>query len=73
MHLEGVLEPELALALARRNSVGLRAHTVEELRASYRFANLQAFLDVYYDLAATLVTEDDFSDLPRLSQARPPR
>jgi adenosine deaminase len=65
MHLEGALEPELALAFARRNAIRLRARTAEELRASYRFTSLQAFLDVYYELAATLVTEDDFHDLTR--------
>ena len=72
MHLEGALEPELALAFARRNAIRLRARTAEELRASYRFTSLQAFLDVYYELAATLVTEDDFCDLTRayLDRAR---
>ncbi len=72
MHLEGSLEPELALALARRNGIRLRTRTVEELRASYRFTSLQAFLDVHYEIASTLVTEDDFHDLTRayLERAR---
>ena len=72
MHLEGALEPELAFALARRNAVRLRAGTVEELRASYRFSNLQAFLGVYYEVASVLVTAVDFHDLTRayLERAR---
>ena len=72
VHLEGTLEPELALMLARRNGVRLHAGTVEELRASYRFSNLQSFLDVYDEVASALVTEADFHDLTRayLERAR---
>ena len=63
MHLEGALEPELMLALARRNGVQLAAGSVEELRASYKFASLQSFLDLYYAGDATLVTQHDFAEL----------
>ncbi|MGA2410743.1 MAG: adenosine deaminase [Candidatus Binataceae bacterium] len=63
MHLEGALEPELMFALARRNGVRLPAGSVEELRASYNFSNLQSFLDLYYAGTATLVTQRDFAEL----------
>jgi adenine deaminase len=63
VHVEGCLEPELLFALARRNRVPTGFRSVQELRAAYRFTDLQSFLDLYYAGAATLVTEQDFYDL----------
>lgn len=63
LHLEGTLEPELMLELAQRNGVRLPWNTVEEARAAYDFNNLQEFLDLYYQGANVLQTEQDFYDL----------
>ena len=63
IHIEGALEPELAFDLARRNGVALGFGSVEELRAAYRFTDLQSFLDLYYEAASVLVTAQDFHDL----------
>ncbi len=63
MHLEGSLEPELMFALARRNRIDIPFKSVEDVRAAYRFSNLQDFLDIYYQGARVLVTEQDFFDL----------
>jgi adenosine deaminase len=63
LHLEGTLEPELLFELAGRNRVPLRWRDVDEVRAAYAFTDLQSFLDVYYEAAATLRTERDFHDL----------
>jgi adenosine deaminase len=63
LHIEGSLEPELMFALARRNKVALPFRTVEEVRAAYAFSNLQDFLDIYYQGAQVLLTEEDFRDL----------
>ena len=63
MHIEGSLEPEMMFALARRNRMSLPFATVEALRAAYRFSRLQDFLDLYYQGAAVLRTEEDFHDL----------
>ena len=63
LHIEGTLEPELAFAIAERNGVALPWSSVDELRAAYRFANLQAFLDVYYACAGVLTEIRDFYDL----------
>jgi adenosine deaminase len=63
VHIEGTLEPELAFELAKKHGVVLPYATVEELRAAYRFANLQAFLDIYYAGAAVLRDADDFHTL----------
>ena len=63
LHIEGSLEPELMFELARRNRVTLPFATVEEVRAAYAFSNLQDFLDIYYQGAGVLMTEQDFHDL----------
>jgi adenosine deaminase len=63
IHIEGSLEPDLMLTLAKRNDVALRFSTVEEINAAYAFTDLQSFLDIYYEGAAVLRTERDFYDL----------
>jgi adenosine deaminase len=63
LHIEGTLEPELLLELGRRNGVDLPCSSAEECRAQYRFDDLQAFLDIYYEGVAVLVREQDFHDL----------
>ncbi|WP_417224709.1 adenosine deaminase [Amphritea sp.] len=63
LHLEGSLEPELMFALAERNGIALPYSSVEQLSNAYNFGNLQDFLDLYYQGAAVLQTEQDFYDL----------
>ena len=63
MHIEGSLEPELMFALAKRNGVSIPFASVEAVRAAYSFSNLQDFLDIYYQGADVLRTEEDFRDL----------
>ena len=63
LHIEGTLEPELLFTLAKRNGVSLPYPDVESLRAAYEFNNLQSFLDLYYQGAAVLQTQQDFFDL----------
>lgn len=63
LHLEGSLEPELMFKLAARNNVVLPYATIEEVKAAYDFHNLQSFLDIYYQCADVLRTEQDFFDL----------
>src|SRR4051812_12346536 len=63
IHIEGSLEPELMLALARRNGIKLPHESIEALRRAYQFTRLQDFLDIYYQGMAVLVTEQDFFDL----------
>lgn len=65
LHIEGTLEPEMMLALARRNGVELPYDSVEEIRAAYEFDGLQDFLDLYYAGMSVLVTARDFRDLTR--------
>src|SRR5438445_9579021 len=63
VHIEGTLEPELMFEIARRNAVGLRYRSVDELRRAYEFSDLQSFLDIYYEGANVLRQERDFYDM----------
>jgi hypothetical protein len=63
LHIEGTLEPEMLMQLAKRNKVELPYETVEEVRQAYDFSCLQDFLDLYYLGMSVLVTEKDFFDL----------
>lgn len=63
MHVEGSLEPEMMFALAARNKIAIPFRSVEAVRDAYSFANLQDFLDIYYQGMAVLRTEEDFFDL----------
>lgn len=63
LHLEGSFEPELMFAIARRNRIEIPYNSAEEVRAAYRFSNLQDFLDIYYAGASVLLHEQDFYDL----------
>lgn len=70
LHIEGSLEPELLLELARRNRVAIPFASVEDARAAYDFSNLQDFLDLYYQGMAVLLTEQDFYELTSAYLAR---
>lgn len=63
LHIEGSLEPEQMFAFGKRNKVDIPFRSVEEVRAAYAFSNLQDFLDIYYQGANVLQTEEDFRDL----------
>ncbi|WP_058616446.1 adenosine deaminase [Tepidimonas taiwanensis] len=63
LHIEGTLEPEMMLALARRHGVALPYADVEAVRAAYAFTSLQSFLDLYYAGAGVLRDAQDFHDL----------
>jgi adenine deaminase len=70
VHIEGTLEPELLIELARRNGVALPTAEADELRAAYQFTSLQSFLDLYYRNVAVLRTEADFRELTMAYLAR---
>jgi adenosine deaminase len=70
IHIEGTLEPELLVKLARRNGTWMPTLEVGELRAQYRFDGLQSFLDLHYANLRVLKIEQDFYDLARAYLAR---
>lgn len=63
LHIEGSLEPELLFKIAKRNKIALPYNSVDEIRKAYNFGCLQDFLDLYYQGANVLITEQDFYDL----------
>jgi len=63
LHIEGTLEPELMFALAKRNNINIPYSSPKEVSKAYQFENLQSFLDIYYQGAEVLVTEQDFFEL----------
>ncbi len=63
LHIEGTLEPEQMFEFAERNSIKIPYATPEQLKQAYQFNNLQEFLDLYYQGANVLLTEQDFYDL----------
>ncbi len=63
LHIEGTFEPEQMFKRAQRNGLEMKYKTVEEVKDAYAFENLQDFLNIYYEGAAVLTTEQDFYDL----------
>src|SRR5918998_2698720 len=63
MHIEGSLEPELMFEIAGRNGIALKYASVEEARGAYDFADLQSFLNAYYEATRVLLHERDFYEL----------
>lgn len=63
IHIEGTLEPELLLKLAKQNSIAMPYASLAELKQAYHFRDLQSFLDLYYQGMQVLITEADFYEL----------
>lgn len=63
LHIEGSFEPELMFKIAKRNHIDIPYNSVEEIEEAYKFNCLQDFLNIYYQGASVLVTEQDFYDL----------
>ncbi len=63
LHIEGSFEPELMFEIAKRNQLEIPFDSIEALKAAYEFNNLQEFLDIYYQGANVLQTEQDFYDM----------
>jgi adenosine deaminase len=60
LHIEGTLEPELMFSLASKHGIALPYRSVDDVRAAYRFSDLQSFLDLYYAGCAVLRDRRDF-------------
>ena len=69
LHIEGTIEPEMVLAIARRNNIALEGADGDvdrfcaAQRAKRSFRDLQEFLDLYYSSCDVLRTEQDFFDI----------
>jgi len=63
VHIEGTLEPEMKLELAKRNKIALPYKNEKALKAAYDFDDLPSFLGVYYEGMSVLLAERDFFDI----------
>lgn len=66
LHIEGTLEPDLMLALAKENNIEIPYQTEAEIKQAYAFSDLKSFLDLYYSGLAVLIKQ---RDLYRLTKA----
>jgi adenosine deaminase len=60
LHIEGTLEPEMMFSLASRHGIALPYRSVDEVRAAYKFSDLQSFLELYYAGCDVLRDRRDF-------------
>ena len=65
VHLEGSVQPETLLKLARLHHVQLPASTVEGLRAWYAFTNFDHFIEIYMTISGCLRTSEDMELIAR--------
>jgi aminodeoxyfutalosine deaminase len=65
LHLEGSIQPELALRLAGRHGLSLPGSEdgVEGLRRHYRFASFDEFLRLYLAISRCLTDAEDFATI----------
>jgi len=65
VHLEGAIQPDTLLALARRNNVLLPVDSVAGLRSWYTFTDFRHFIDIYLAISACICTPDDIELIAR--------
>lgn len=65
VHLEGSIQPETLLMLARRNGVQLPADDVAGLRKWYAFTNFTHFIEIYLTISSCICTPDDIELIAR--------
>jgi len=63
IHIEGSFEPELMMEIAKWNNISIPFKSIEEVKDTYIFKNLQEFLDIYYENCSVLIEQEDFEDL----------
>lgn len=63
VHIEGTLEPEQTLAIAKRNGITLPYANPAELRSKMTYESVEQFVELYRTNSAVLTTEQDFADV----------
>lgn len=63
VHLEGTVEPAVAMKIAARNRSATPYDTVEKFEAALNFDSLASFLEAFHNTIAVLKTEEDFYDI----------
>jgi adenosine deaminase len=65
VHLEGSIQPETLLKLARKHAVALPADTVEGLRRWYRFTDFDHFVQIYGTISECIRIPEDIELVTR--------
>lgn len=65
VHLEGSIQPETLLELARRNHIPLPYDTLDGLREWYVFRDFPYFVEIYVTISRCLKTADDIELIAR--------
>ena len=65
VHLEGSVQPETLLKLARRHAIALPADTVAGVRQWYTFVDFPHFIDIYLKISACIRTPYDIELITR--------
>lgn len=65
VHLEGSIQPETLLKLAKKNKVDLPANTVEGLRNWYTFTNFDHFIEIYIGISSCIRSVEDIELIAR--------
>jgi adenosine deaminase len=65
VHLEGCLEPEMALRLARKNRAAFPYKSIEEVRAARKFSDLSSFINTMAANTQTLRAVEDHYELTK--------
>jgi len=67
VHLEGTLDPEMIFKIAERNNaienLPSNFKSLESIKKSYNYKNLEEFLEIYYLASKVLLKEEDFSEI----------
>ena len=53
LHIEGTLEPNLLIKLAKRNNIKIPFANVDEVKFAYNFSNLESFLNIFFTYFAS--------------------
>ncbi len=65
VHLEGAIQPETLLLLARRNGIALPADNAAKLRQWYTFTGFPHFVEIYLAISSCICTPDDIELVAR--------
>ncbi|CAF1075018.1 unnamed protein product [Didymodactylos carnosus] len=65
VHLEGSIQPDTLLELAKRNDVILPVNTHDQLEKWYKFRDFAHFLEIYFIISSCICTADDIDLIAR--------
>jgi aminodeoxyfutalosine deaminase len=63
VHLEGTVQPETLLEIARRNRYVLPVDSVDELRALYEYRDFLQFIEIFMLTSGALEREEDYRQI----------